>query len=275
MSIKVEHIELPNEVTLQYAEQGEKSGIPIIFIHGLSDSWRSFERVLPGLPESVHVYTVTLRGHGDSSRPKEGYRFQDFATDIKSFMELKNIEKAVIVAHSMGCLVAQYFAIEYPELLKGLILIGSPYRPSEKQELKDFGEFVLSSIEDPVPSEFVREFQESTIVKPVPEDFLETVIEESLKLPARVWKAVINSFMQDDIYGELNKINTPTLLIWGDKDGMFSRSDQDEQLAVINNSKLLVYEGVGHGVHWEEPERFATDLLNFIKNDITRNQNNV
>ena len=264
MPIEVKHIELPNGVNLQYAEQGEKSGIPIIFIHGLSDSWRSFERVLPSLPESVQAYAVTLRGHGDSSRPKEGYRFRDFAADIKIFMELKSIEKAVIAAHSMGCLVAQSFAVEYPELVKGLILIGSPYRPSEKEELKAFGDFVMSSIEDPVPSEFVREFQESTLVKPVPDDFLELIIEESLKLPARVWKAVIESFMQDDLSRELNKINAPTLLIWGDKDSMFSRSDQGEQISVINNSKLIIYEGVGHGVHWEEPQRFVEDLSSFI-----------
>jgi non-heme chloroperoxidase len=268
MSIKVKQSELPHGVTLQYAEQGEKSGIPILFLHGLSDSWHSFERVLPNLPESFHAFALTLRGHGDSSRPEEGYRFRDFAADVEAFMDLKNIDSAVIVAHSMGCLVAQLFAVEYPERVKGLILIGSPYRPSEKQDLKEMGEFILSSLEDPVPSEFVREFQESTLVQPVPEDFLETIIEESLKLPARVWKAVVESFMQEDLSGELNKIKAPTLLVWGDKDGMFGKSDQDKQLAVIENSKLLIHEGAGHGVHWEEPEKFTSGLLNFIKDDL-------
>lgn len=270
MSIEVKHSELSNRVTLQYAEQGEKSGIPIIFLHGLSDSWRSFERVLSSLPESVHAFALTFRGHGDSNHPEEGYRFRDFATDVEAFMELNNIESAVIVAHSMGCLVAQSFAVEYPERVKGLILIGSPYRPSEKPALKEFGDFVLSSLEDPISSEFVREFQESTLVQPVPEDFLETIIEESLKLPARVWKAVVESFMQDDISGELKNIKAPTLLVWGDKDGMFSKSDQDKQLEIIENSKLLVYEGAGHGVHWEEPEKFTPDLLSFIKDDVAR-----
>jgi len=265
MSIEMKHSKLPNGVTLQYAEQGEKSDIPILFLHGLSDSWRSFERVLPNLPESVHSFSLTLRGHGDSSHPEDGYRFRDFAMDVEAFMDLHNIESAIIVAHSMGCLVAQLFAVENPERVKGLILIGSPYRPSEKQDLKEFGEFVLSSLEDPVPPEFVREFQESTLVQPVPKDFIETIIEESLKLPARVWKAVVESFMQDDISGELKKIKAPTLLVWGEKDGMFSRSDQDKQLAIIKNAKILVYEGAGHGVHWEEPERFTSDLLNFIR----------
>jgi non-heme chloroperoxidase len=50
---------------------------------------------------------------------------------------------------------------------------------------------------------------------------------------------------------------------------MASTSDQDKKLALIKNSKLLVYEGAGHGVHWEEPERFTSDLLNFIKGNIT------
>ncbi len=122
-----------------------------------------------------------------------------------------------------------------------------------------------------MPPEFVREFQESTLVQAMPEDFIETIIEESLKMSACVWKAVIESFMQDDISGELKKIKAPTLLVWGDKDGMFSKDDQDKQLTVIENAKLLVYEGAGHGVHWEEPERFTSDLLNYIKNDVTKN----
>ena len=71
--------------------------------------------------------------------------------------------------------------------------------------------------------------------------------------------------MQDEFSGELNKIKAPTLLVWGDQDGMVPRSDQDAQMAAIAGSRLVVYEGAGPGVHWEEPERFASDLVTFVE----------
>ena len=62
---------------------------------------------------------------------------------------------------------------------------------------------------DPVDRSFVIEFQESTLAQSVPEQFLETVIQESLKVPARVWKAVFAGLLQEDFSGELTKIKVP------------------------------------------------------------------
>lgn len=120
-------------------------------------------------------------------------------------------------------------------------------------------------MEDPVDPAFVREFQESTLAPPVPEAFLETVVQESRKLPARVWRAFIEGSMQEDVSGELHNIEAPTLLVWGDRDGMVSRSDQEAQMAPVPGARLVVYSGSGHAVHWEEPERFASDLVSFVE----------
>jgi non-heme chloroperoxidase len=122
----------------------------------------------------------------------------------------------------------------------------------------------VEQLEDPVDRDFVREFQRSTIIRPVPQAFFETVVQESIKLPARVWKDVA-ACMADDFSSELHKIAAPTLLVWGEQDALVPRSDQDAQLAAIADSQLEVYEGTGHSVHWEQPERFANDLVNFIE----------
>lgn len=66
-SYGVKTIELPNRVKLQYVEQGDSSGVPVILLHGITDSWRSFEPVLPHLSASVRAFAVSQRGHGDSS----------------------------------------------------------------------------------------------------------------------------------------------------------------------------------------------------------------
>src|SRR5688572_27380162 len=80
-------IKLPSGIRLEYAEQGSASGVPVIFLHGYTDSWQSFSQVLPLLPESIHAYMLSQRGHGNSDRPENGYSPEDFAMDIADFMQ--------------------------------------------------------------------------------------------------------------------------------------------------------------------------------------------
>jgi non-heme chloroperoxidase len=77
---------------------------------------------------------------------------------------------------------------------------------------------------------------------------------------------VFEGFFEDDFSGDLDKINAPTLIVWGDQDAFCSRSDQDAIAQAIAGSQLVVYPGAGHGLHWEEPGRFAADLLAFAEN---------
>ena len=69
MSFTTKAIALSTGVTLPYVEQGDPDGVPVILLHGVTDSWRSFEPVLPHLPPSIHAFALTQRGHGDADRP--------------------------------------------------------------------------------------------------------------------------------------------------------------------------------------------------------------
>src|SRR5262245_18845983 len=114
-----------DELLLDYAGQGRPWDVPIIMLHGYTDSRRSFDPVMCRLPISVHAITISQRGHGDSERPEEGYSARDFATDLVQFMNRLRISEAVIVGHSMGATAAQRFAIDYPERTRGLVLAAS------------------------------------------------------------------------------------------------------------------------------------------------------
>jgi len=76
-----------------------------------------------------------------------------------------------------------------------------------------------------------------------------------------VWKAAFEGFLEDDFSEELNQIRVPTLIVWGDQDAFCSRSDQEILAQAIAGSQLLVYSGAGHALHWEEPHRFASELV--------------
>ena len=258
------NIELANEVKLQYVEQGDAAGTPVLFLHGITDSWYSFEPVLPHLPASIHAFAISQRGHGNSDRPAAGYRTRDFAADIAAFMDAFELKRAVIAGHSMGSIIARRFALDYPERTLGLVLMGSFLACRGNSEVADFRDAV-ANLTDPVDYGFALEFQQSTLAGPVPQAFLETVVEESLKVPARVWSAALEGLLEDDHTAELERIDSPTLIVWGDKDAFCPDSDQRALLAGIAGSKFVAYPGVGHALHWEEPERFAADLAAFTE----------
>jgi non-heme chloroperoxidase len=265
MTTVIKSVELPNGVKLPYVEQGDPSGVAVLLLHGITDSWRSFEPVLSHLPNSIHAFALSQRGHGDADRPAAGYRPHDFAADVAAFMDALEIRPAVVVGHSMGASIAQRFAIDYPRRTLGLVLMGSLATWRGHPDFVELWDSVVSTLTDPIDPGFVREFQESTLAQPVPPEFLETIVQESLKLPAQVWRAVlIEGLLEADFSGELGKIEAPTLIVWGDQDDL-TRSGQEALAAAIAGSQLVVYPGAGHGVHWEEPESVTDDIATFVK----------
>ena len=255
-------VQLTTGVRLRYAEQGDPAAHPVILLHGITDSSFSFSQVLSKLAATYHVYAPDQRGHGDSDRPEDkGYSWPDFAADVIAFMDAMGIERATLVGHSMGSMVAQQVAITAPERVARLVLVASTTTVRNEGVL-EFQQAV-DTLDDPVPEEFAREFQVSTIYRPLPEDFLDRVVAESLKLPARVWREAMAGMLVADPLS-LGEIPHPTLILWGDQDAFFSRAEQDLLVSKLANAVLKVYPETGHALHWERPEQFVRDLEDFI-----------
>ncbi len=255
-------VELPHGLTLPCVEQGDPRGLPVLFLHGVTDSWRSFEHMLPHLPYGIRALALSQRGHGDACRPAAGYRTRDFAADIAAFVETLDLGPCVVVGHSMGSTHALRFAIDHPHLVRGLVLAACFASYRSNPAVVDLCE-QIARFEDPIDPGFVREFQESTLANPIPAAFLDTFVRESLKMPAYVWRAVFAGFLEDDFAAELQYVSAQTLILWGDRDGFCPRADQDVLVNAIPRSQLIAYQGVGHAVHWEKPQRFAADVAAF------------
>lgn len=255
-------VRLKTGVRLRYAEQGDPAAHPVILLHGITDSSFSFSQVLPVLAANYHVYALDQRGHGDSDRPEDqGYSWPDFAADVVAFMDAIAIERATLVGHSMGSFIAQQVAITAPERVARLVLVASAVTVRNDVVL-EFQQAV-EMLDDPVPEEFAREFQVSTIYRPLREDFMNRVVAESLKLPARVWRAATAGMLAADPLTS-GDIRHPTLILWGDQDAIFSRAEQDSLASKLPHAVLKVYPETGHALHWERPEQFVKDLEDFI-----------
>jgi pimeloyl-ACP methyl ester carboxylesterase len=253
---------LKTGVRLHYAYKGDPSGTPIILLHGYGDSWFSYSPILPLLDKKYRVYIPDQRGHGNSDRPSEGYALKQFAADVVAFMDAMNVKQATIVGHSMGSFVAQHVAAQVPGRVNKLVLIGSATKI--RNNVVTGLQQEINALADPMPEKFVRDFQIGVAFQPLPQEFLDGVVRESLKLPARVWRGVMAQMVAPEADVELKRIKSPTLIIWGDKENIFPRSEQDLLVAALRNAVLKVYPDTGHAPNWERPERVVKDLHEFI-----------
>ena len=257
---------LSTGLQVHYAEQGDREGDAIVFLHAYVDSLFSYSRVLPLLSPSHHAFAPDQRGHGDSDKPQCCYTADDYAADVDAFMEALGIEKATLVGDSSGGLIAQRVALDYPHRVSRLVLIGSPTTLVNNEAVMRAGEEMLAGLEDPIPREFVREFVSGTIHHPVPEEFLAGAVSESLKVPARVWRDYYEGVvLTSDDTARLHEIGAPTLILWGEQDPLLPREEQAWRAAAIPNATLRVYPETGHLAHWVRPEWVVRDLEAFLK----------
>ena len=261
---RIREVALSTGVTLSYLEQGAKHGEVFIFLHGYTDSHRSFDLTLPRLPRRIHAYALDQRGHGDSSKPACCYTQGDFAGDVIAFMNALGIPKATLVGHSMGSFIAHKVAVDHPSRVHELVLVGSA-PPGVGNPVGLELKSIVDTIEDPIDPEFVRAFQAGTFYRPIPDSFLDTAVAESLKVPATVWKQALDGLLAEDHSADLDRIKARTFVFWGDQDVFFGAADQAVLDSAIPRSKLLVYPQTGHGLHVEEPRRFVRDLTRLTR----------
>jgi pimeloyl-ACP methyl ester carboxylesterase len=254
-------VEIHDGLLIPYIEQGDRDGVPLVLLHGLTDSHRSYEPVLAALPDSIRAVAITARGHGDAGKPETGYSAGEMAADVIAVMDALGIGRAIVAGHSMGSWTARRIAAGYPERVLGVVLAGSFASFHDKPEVAGLLE-EFDALADPIDPAYAREWQDSTLARPVPETFMEMIVEETCKPPARVWRAALQGLI-DDRLEPAGSVTAPALLCWGQRDALVPDADQERLLARIPDAELRVYEGGGHALHWERPERFAADLAEF------------
>ena len=204
-----QRVTLPSGVTLPYVEHGDPAGLPVVLLHGFTDSWRSWEPLLGALPRSLHAYVPTQRGHGDADHPAHGYGLDDYVGDVAGFMDAVGVEAALIVGHSGGSYAAQRFALDHPERTLGLVLVGAFLAFRGNAAVLELTE-AARRLTDPVDRAFIRAFQESCVARPVPDGFLEAIVAESAKVPARVWNAYLDGIVEAEVPTEAGTIAAPS-----------------------------------------------------------------
>jgi pimeloyl-ACP methyl ester carboxylesterase len=115
-------------------------------------------------------------------------------------------------------------------------------------------------LEDPIDAAFVRELNEGLVGRAVPEVVMATLCEENLKVPARVWRDAFEGLVAAEPPLDTGRISAPTLIVWGARDSLLARADQDTMAAEISDARLVIYADVGHMPVIEASQGVAAEL---------------
>jgi pimeloyl-ACP methyl ester carboxylesterase len=251
---------LATGVTVPYVEQGSPGGVPLVLLHAWGESRRAFSRLLPALDAGLHVFAFDQRGHRDADKPAKGYGLTDFAQDVTAFLDAVGLPSAVLLGSSSGGYVAQQVALDHPDRVRGLVLIGAPRSLAGRAPFADD----VDALVDPIDRRWVEASLEwFEFVQPVPADYLSDRVEDGVRMPARVWRDALAGLSAARPPTEAGTIAAPTLVIHGARD-LLPVAEADRLVAAIPGSQLIVYPDAAHLVLWEHPDRIANDVAGWI-----------
>lgn len=253
-------VRINEQIQLAYVEWGNTEAEPAILVHGYSDNSRAYSTIAPHLSDK-HYHAVDLRGHGNSSKPESRYHASDFAEDIGDFIKAMGYQKACVVGHSLGSITAGVLASVHPEYVSRLVLISSTLRTGP---FVDWVEAELSKARFPldVNGEFIKTWAANP--GGIDEAMLAPLRHEEAAMPECAWRGIARGLQTLDWTQAARHITAPTLIMWGDKDELMLESDQEALRRALPNAKFVRYDGLGHSMYWEEPERISRDLTAFL-----------
>ena len=266
-------VTLPNGETLAYIDTGLAAAPAVVLVHGYTDSARDWLPLLPYLSKQFRLILVDLRGHGRSSKPECCYSRFDFAYDIKLLLDALAVQKADIVGHSLGSIVAQTFAEDWPERTRRVVLIsssgGRPAGEPKKPPQFDFA-VQIRNLKEPIEADspFMIAWWDSPT--PVDPDFIRREREDAAGIPLRVWVAVLDQGLSGgsapaDLQNSLPRLKAPVLLIWGSKDPIMEEPVRKTLREALPKAHVKIFDGLGHNPFWEDPAGVAHTINAFLE----------
>ena len=259
------------DVNIYYEIHGE--GEPLLLIMGYAASSGQWFRQIPGLSREYRVVAFDNRGTGQSDKPDIPYSMEMLSRDVAGLLDALGIDASHICGHSMGGMIAQDFALRYPDRVITLILGATScggvhtIAPDEK---------TITFLFDPErrlrlsPEEAARESlpficsQEFIDNNP---DIVEQFIAKGVEhlTPLHVYTRHAEALMGYDTYDRLPQIKAPTLVICGTADRLLPIENSRLLASRIPNAELVVLENMDHGFYIEAAEEANKAILDFLK----------
>ncbi len=279
-----------NDYHIYYTTDGPIDGPPVLLLHGFLGSVIDWTNTIPALAEAgYHVIAYDRPPFGISDKRTDlCYTAKCMSELTAGLMDALDIQKAVLIGHSAGGLVASDFALRYPERVEKLVLVSGAVGLNEA----DYGEqgspdsfsdmFTRFGNVDPdsplaqglIRTIFNSAFAENLLSEARADDSRidrELLEKRGRGLKVKGWEGGLLAFVRDasspdsqiDLE-QLTTVQTPTLLVWGEQDRIVPVSVGERLHDLFPNDTWISYADVGHMVMDEHTEQFNADLLGFL-----------
>ena len=274
-NLSVENLEF------SYAELGQKSKPCLIIIHGFSDSKEGFLSLANYLAQDFYVIIPDLPGFGKSSKPNLKYSLELYSNWLDLFLTKLGIFDFHALGNSMGGAILLEYNYLFPSKINSIVLScsaglileeikGSFYDEYQSgknlfliQEEHDF-EYFISKI-----------FYKKEILPPPVKSFVFEKYKQNGSWYSKLMSDILEPFLNTESKyfldlqkHKLESVNCPTLILWGEYDGVFPKEIAYEFQKAISHSELKIIEEVGHLPHMEKPQEVYKSLLRFYKDHL-------
>lgn len=270
-----------NGIRICYQVQGD--GYPLVLLHGFGMYKEFWKFHIKELSKEFKIITIDIRGCGKTDHPAEPSSMEELADDVRAILDYLDVDKAHLGGHSFGGMIAQHFALKYPNRLNKLILMSTfANLPMSKSGLEMYKRSQLSSYEakikdstnafwDKMKHRFSRNFFKEMNQDPnkifhntfSTNELMELEETKGTSKPQDILNQ-INAIANHNTVNRLNEIKNETLILAAAKDRLIPPIANELLDEKIPNSNLIVFNS-SHFFMLEEAPNFNLEVLNFLR----------
>lgn len=258
---------LVSNIELYYERSG--AGQPVLLIHGLGGSSRDWELQVPALAAQYEIITVDMRGHGRSGKPRQRYRIPGFAADLAGLVDGLNAAPVHVVGFSLGGMVAIELALNYPALVRSLVVVNSgPRAPAGtlRQRLGLIATYVrrVATVRLFGMRRMGEVLAAQLLPEPEQEPLRRRLITHWAENDPRAYLAALRAIGGWDVTARLGELPCPTLVVAAEMD-YTPLTFKQAYVAHIPRAELVVINGSRHFTPFDRPAELNAAILGFLQ----------
>lgn len=257
-------------LNIYYEVRGNTSSAStLVFLNGLTQATFAWGFFLPHFEKEHRIILIDFIFQGRSDKTGEWRNFDTHARDVCKVLDQEKINSCTLIGISYGSLVAQHFALLFPDTLSRLVLLATfahktPYYEAVElawwRALEKGGYNLMLDIM--LPSVLSEDYFQHPLV---PINLMKESRQELNQDKEAIFKLMKATRMRPDYRKQLKGIHAPTLIIQGEKDLLLPVHLAEEVHASIPQSKLVIIKGAGHTLNLEKVQEVCAEIKYFLK----------
>ncbi len=252
-----------NKSNIRYLEEGQ-SDRNIILLHGLGGYAERWISLIPHLSKKYHIFAPDLIGYGQSDKPSVDYTLEFFTKFVFDFIEALGIKKTFMIGTSLGGQIAvECTATQGPIIEKTVLISPAGIMRKSTPTLDAYTMAALYPNQESVKNAYQMMIGPDKQVSDISiERFITNMSRPNAKMV--FLSTLLGLKNAPDIFEKLERINVPTMIIWGKEDKLIPFEYSKQFVSSIKNCQFMPMEGCGHSPYVEDPEKLAEIIMKFF-----------